>query len=409
MLTRARKKAKTIAFQESERQQSLSVEKLVEKLPSVLLSIVFGYAKPGMTRSDRQYERVQLCCATEDGNLIYTVSERPMGHAVQCVETTHFEMVGEYSTEDELRGAAIFGEYLYVVYRTYFNDQGITRLSKGCKRSKHWYIDTTPARATRQADDIEPATAPKDDCATFEETKEPCAPGHEDDRAHAASALREEEKEEAFVAEGEDTDGYSTDEMDDDDMNDLLDIIPYKRKNVFIAVRCRGQLQHIDLMSQDNCIVELKSSRFNGKFWTHSLTLNETTDEIFMVTSDMATFSRTSDVVRVVDANSFVQKRIISCGTGFWCVSGITCSRLTNSIYVMIFYATPNGSVDAKRGEKEGYSEIMRIVNPHQPHERIPLEFSFQGCDDLLALDCPALPLLLVFDSTALTYVRIPL
>jgi len=411
MLTRARKKAKTEATAESNRHTCELVNEVSERLPSVLLSIVYGYAKPKMTRSRRQMEKVRLCCATEDGKFIYTVMDQPPGYLVQCVETTHFESISEYISYDygmegDVFAAAILGKHLYVVYYLDVENQGITRLSLDCRRPKNFYINS---RATNvEVDGDECGTQAVDDDKT-RETKEV-----KNDRT------RETDRKEREHEGQDDNNECVTEELDEKEMDYeetcerddvyLFDILPYKRKNVLIASRPRGQLQHITFTSKSNCVKELKSSYFSGRFFAQALALNEVADEVYMVTLNAHPENAGSEVVRVVDADTLVQKQIISCGTGFNYVTGITWSRYTDSIYAMLYYYGTSDKSDSKCSKGETHCQIIKIgVHTISSPHIVPLEFPLRRCGKLLVVDHPTVPCLLTFDSTSLRFVRVPL
>jgi len=197
-----------------------------------------------------------------------------------------------------------------------------------------------------------------------------------------------------------------------DEMGGLLSLLPFKSKNVLISVRYRGQVQHLRLDHEQHHVEAVLTSKFSTEFCILAATLNDGASEIYLAT----TLSHDDEydhanVIRVVNANSLVEKSIISC-TECYFVRELSFSHSANSIFV-IFYVPEQD----KQGETH---TIMRISLPFYvpiadaPRSSLssftsflPEELASLNCDSILAIEDRSNPSLLMYDSLTRAFVRV--
>jgi len=144
---------------------------------------------------------------------------------------------------------------------------------------------------------------------------------------------------------------------DHHEMPSLRRIFPYKG-NVLIGICGLDKLQHLDLDDASHQVLEIKTSTWSDYFILDA-TVNEQAAEIFVATNDYKR-SMFTDVIRVVDAKSLMQKSVISCGGGFGSIHALSYSHLTHSLFVA--YAGVTKDVDSDRHLDQ--TRIIMIRHP---------------------------------------------
>jgi len=331
-LKRSRKRPKTI----SEERLELLVEEVIDNIPTVLVAIVFSYARPVVERSSRQKSSVRLCCASADAKQIYSIK---YGEAVQCFDTLSWTRLHQHCCNEDISSRG-----------TIF-------------RNKLWLLNQR-----------EPQTL-------------------------MAFSLQCRPDAESYRIDGEYEKGL------------MIEVIAYKRKNVLIGVRREGQLQWLDVDHDQYRVVEIKTSQFFQSFGINAIALNEGASEIYIATGPVVRRKRTigQEVIRVVDADTLVQKRVVTCGARVKSVYGLTYSHTTNSLFVSVAYCEPVSQKEEDGGEMPECSRIMTVTHPNQEQCSMLDLADHPGCafSELIAVDHPTSPSLLTFDSFNLTFMRI--
>jgi len=324
------------------------VDEVIKNLPSILLSIVLAYAEPLIQRSAAQKQHVELCCLDDDGKRLYVVlgadEWRMHGMEVQCVNTEDWQMVAMAHSYVPILAGAIFRGRLHVsVY--------------------------SPRETWGAILDI----------------------------SHVS-----------HVSEIEETDVYEIPEINEEGY--IINLLTYKKNDVLIGIRSDGRVQHLHLDCKHHLMSARKSALFAPLSFILDATVNEDASEIYLVTHPKEDIDEEFDpnrrapgldVIQVMDADSLVRKRFISCTPSCDFIRGLSYSHLTRSLFVVLVLSN-NGAQRKPRSR----IEIMQIDLVHDRTCLFCEDLASIDCHALLTVDQPAHPCAIVFDALTLTFVR---
>jgi len=113
------------------------IDEVCRKLPCVLLSIVFEYARPLIERSPVQKQRVQLCCISDDAKRLFVVVREPLCgfDTVHCVDmsTYNWQDIHTFHTGSQVLSGTMFRGILHLIFTREESD-GVACLPLQCDR-----------------------------------------------------------------------------------------------------------------------------------------------------------------------------------------------------------------------------------------------------------------------------------
>lgn len=226
----------------------------------------------------------------------------------------------------------------------------------------------------------------------------------------------------------------------DDGVGHPVCILPYHAKDLLIGIRSNGEIQHLDLDRTHYRVSVLKTSKIFSSFFIPAATFNRHAAEIYVVTVEREEKERKEaeklttvpvpieqvqsgrTQISVIDADSLVQKRIVSCVTGFDFVRSLSYSHSTHSLFATLLlrkvaqvgaaheFIVSDCQLVVITDPPRGGSEDITLVSSHW--KALVRSFSQENIDCrsseiLITLDDHALPCLLMFDPHTNAFVRV--